>query len=73
MLAGRKREDNAKLLFFYSDMAIAAYSFGDYKEAKEYADKTLSLNDKINDSKRGDKTKASQVRAEMEAIKNDKY
>jgi hypothetical protein len=66
-------ENNLKMLFFYRQMAITAYSYGDPAEGKSYADKALALNDTVQDSARGEKTNASQVKAEMEAIKNDTY
>jgi hypothetical protein len=73
LLAGSTDQSNLDLLFFYREMAIASYSFGDRDDAEVYADKASEFNSKVSDAKRGDKTKVNQVKSEMEAIKNGVY
>lgn len=68
------RSDNRNILVFYRNMAIASNSFGDYSDAKSYAAKALSYNNKVKDNQRGSTIPQRQyMKVEMEAIRNGSY
>ncbi len=71
---GTQPDTNLSSLAYYHSIAIASYSFGDYKQANIYADKVLELNKRVGDNQRGkDLPSANVIATQMEAIKHGNF